>query len=101
MGKNPRRDSIRIKLELERDEFKFATTTWEGGSIRWLVVNIDGKPFAVRREMVNYEFYRDSKGWSEAVDRLLIDQMEIMIANILKDKAHAIPDGTQLLDRQI
>lgn len=88
---------MRVKLELEQDEFKFATTTWEGESTRWLVVNIDGKPFCVRREMTNCEFYRNSKEWSEAVDLLLVEQMEVMIAKILKDKAHAIPDGTPLL----
>lgn len=91
---------MRVKLELQGDEFKFATTTWEGGIIRWLVINIDGKPFTVRREMVNYEFYRDSKAWAEAVDCELVQQMEIMIANILKDKAHAIPDGTELSTTQ-
>ena len=86
-----------MKIKLELDDFRFCTTRdITIGEIRWLVVRIDGKPFAVSRVM-NPKVFR-SKEEDEFFDRSLIELMEMMLRKVFVDACAAVPVGKNLLE---
>ena len=89
---------MRIKLELE--DFRFATTRWAGGDTRWLQVVVGGKPFSVWVTLDRNDVFRGLH-YGEEVDKSLIAQMEYMLAKILTDACAAIPEGTQLYPKEV
>lgn len=82
---------MRIKLELE--DFRFVTTADEFGAQRWLVIEIAGQKFYVQRLSSQFpEMYRN-KITEEAVDRVLIEHMQVMLESMLLKAAAECPDG--------
>lgn len=92
---------MKIVLErgFEHSDYQFATTTWQHGNIRWLVVNIGGKQFHVRREFTDDSVlygsqYREK--FMEYVDELLVKQMEHMLTKIFENACGAVPEGVDI-----
>jgi len=86
-----------MKIKLELEDFRFVDTVWQHGAVRWLVVRIGGKDFAVWRQMDMY--FRDRPGYAENIDELLTKKMEHMLAQILNDACAAIPPGIEIIPR--
>lgn len=80
---------MRIKLELE--DFRFASTASELGNEKWLVVTFGGKQFYVRR--VVDEFRRWDARYLEQLDSIMVDHMQAMIETLLQHGAAAQPEG--------
>jgi hypothetical protein len=89
-----------MKIKLEFDDCRFATTRENiGGETRWLMVTIEGKPFAVCRTMDGSRW--PDKQRDEYFDRLLIENMERILRKVFVDACKAIPEGTNLLDEEV
>ena len=89
---------MRIKLEL--DDFKFATTSWEFGDLRWLIIDFKGKKFSVHRSIESGFIWGDRDAHLQPIDRHLIDEMGAILEQILTDAILAIPAGTAINLRQ-
>ena len=89
-----------MKIQLELEDFRFATTNWERGDIRWLLIKIGGKQFSVRREIEAGFDWGDEQQRNAQIDKYLIQEMQIMLAQILRNACAAIPEGTQILKEQ-
>jgi hypothetical protein len=89
-----------MKIKLELEDFEFATTDWEFGTLRWLIVKVGGKKFNVRRSLGRADLWEDVERRNEEIDRYLINQMGHILGQILEDACAAIPDGTEILPRQ-
>jgi hypothetical protein len=89
---------MRIKLDLE--DFKFVDL-WGPMNLkhRALVVHVEGRPFSVFRSITPDEMFRSSPEQMEYVDRYLVQQMEVMLAQIMREACAAIPDGTKILPK--
>lgn len=61
-------------------------------------MHINGKPFAVCREIIHGEFYNQHA--MEAIDRVLVQKMEVMLKQILSNACGAIPPGTEILEKE-
>jgi hypothetical protein len=82
---------MRIKLDLE--DYRYVTTFSTIGEHRFLIVNVDGKPFGVHRQIERFS----SEHQKEYIDRYLVERMEVMLRKILTDACAAIPEGTEIL----
>jgi hypothetical protein len=80
---------MRIQLELE--DFRFCSTSGDLGNERWLVLELAGKKFYVRRNLDQFDQHR--KDAKEAIDRMLIEHMQVMVETLLYDGAARCPDG--------
>jgi hypothetical protein len=89
-----------MKIKLELEDFRFATTRGATfGDVRWLLVDVGGKPFSVYTTMSPQPFQSPEK--SEYYDRLLIEKMELMLRKVFVDACAAIPPGTAILDEEV
>ena len=81
---------MRITLELE--DTRFISTSGELGDTRWLVVELAGKKFYVQRRIDN-EFTYNRRDTRDAIDRLLIEHMQLTLETLLYNGAVTHPDG--------
>ncbi len=89
-----------MKIKLELGDFCFTTTRGATtGDIRWLLVDVEGKPFSVYSVMSPKPFQSPKR--DEYFDRLLIEKMEMMLRKVFVDALKAIPEGTQILDEEV
>jgi len=89
-----------MKIQLELEDFRFATTKGATiGDVRWLLVDVEGKPFTVYITMSPRPFRSPEQ--SEYYDRLLIEKMELMLRMVFVDACAAIPPGTAILDEEV
>jgi hypothetical protein len=83
---------MRIKLEL--DEFRFATTSGEFGTQRWLLVRVGGKDFYMQR---SYEGWMPrNKDRDDAIDRMLIEKMQVYLEAMLLHGAAQMQEGKEI-----
>jgi hypothetical protein len=83
-----------MKITLEIEDCMFTSTASEFGNERWLVVKIAGRQFFVRRKSDSYELYYGARNrLMEEVDRVLVDEMQLMIETILLKAAAEVPEG--------
>jgi hypothetical protein len=80
---------------LERNDVRFATTVEAHlGKIRWMTVAIGGKLFHVNRQFeIHSQPFGDEAQFEEAIDKLLVKEMEHMLTRHLTAAAAAIADG--------
>ena len=89
-----------MKIKLELEDFRFATTQGATiGDVRWLLVQVEGKPFSVYTTMSPKPFCSPEQ--KDYYDRLLIERMEFMLRKVFVDACAAIPPGTALLDQEV
>lgn len=82
---------MRIKLEFPDVRFSQTSLDGIGGHVRWLQVKIDGKPFCVWKHVYKIpEFLSDSQ--KDYYDQQLVEMMESILGNILKEACLAIGD---------
>ena len=83
-----------MKIQLEQEDVRWATTICPPlGNIRWLAVKVGGKLFHVRRELDPMSAYMDHEAAKAEIDKLLLREMEIMLAKTFRDACEAVPDG--------
>ena len=88
---------MNVTVVLETFDYKFITTDSQFGRIRWLVADVGGRKFHVRREFDGYvavppPFARKEE-FEKQADELLILQMQYMISKALIKGIDLVPDG--------
>jgi hypothetical protein len=78
---------MRIHLELE--DFKLATTSGPYGNARWLMVKLAGKPFTVVRQLESYGFREQY--YMDEVDKVLVESMQAALEGLLLNAADIFP----------
>lgn len=83
-----------MKIKLELEDFKFATTSGPYGDARWLMIKLAGRPFTVIREMQPIGF----RGihYEEEVDKVLVASMEASLEGMLLNAADLFPANGKL-----
>jgi hypothetical protein len=81
-----------MKITLELEDTRFVSTSGELGDTRWLIVELAGKKFYVTRKIEN-EFIYNRRDTRNAIDKLLVESMQLMLEALLYNGAVAQPDG--------
>jgi hypothetical protein len=83
---------MRIHLELE--DFKFATTAGPYGDARWLMVKLAGKPFTVVRQLEPHALREQL--YMDHVDNFLVESMQAALEGLLLNAADIFPAGKMM-----
>ena len=80
-----------MKITLELDDFRFYTTRNDiQAEVRWLVVDIGGKPFSVWQQRDLYHWPTPER--DDHFNRVLIEKMQRILAKIMTDACASLPD---------